>query len=361
MTKIIPLHQNRVWRTYTGGRNLDVQAGSEQPVDSNFPEDWIASLTRAVNPGREHITEEGLSSVSYNGEMVLLKSLIEMYPEEILGKRHFEQFGIEPSFLLKFLDSAIRLHIQCHPTVEFAKKFLNSEFGKTEAYYILGTRDDVEKPFIYLGFQNPPTRERLKEAVESQDIAFLESCFEKIPVKKGDAFYVPSGLPHAIGKGVFMIEIMEPTDLVVRIEFEKAGYVLPEKARFMDRGIDFGLSVFDFNPYSIEKVHSDYFITERLHADYGSAKEFILFDSKITSCFRMNKLVLDGEFSLEKEGFYIMIITGGSGKIRSGSQTFGVNFGEKYLVPASTDEVMLIPESSLEVILAMSPELTGNP
>lgn len=356
MINIISLHPNRVWRTYTGGRNLDALAGSEQPVDSNFPEDWIASLTGAVNPGREHITEEGFSTVSFNGERVLLKSLIGMYPDEILGKQHVDRFGIAPSFLLKLLDSAIRLHIQCHPTAEFAKKFLNSDFGKTEAYYILGTRDDVEKPFIYLGFQNPPSRERLKEAVQSQDIGFLESCFEEIPVKKGDSFYVPAGLPHAIGKGVFMIEIMEPSDLVIRIEFEKAGYLLPEKARFMDRGIDFGLSLFDFNPYSIEKVHSDFFITEKLHADYGSAREYILFDNEITSCFRMNKLIIDGEFSLEKEGFYIMIITGGSGWIESGSQTHQISFGEKYLIPASTEKVKITPDSPLEAIIAMPPE-----
>jgi mannose-6-phosphate isomerase len=39
---------------------------------------------------------------------------------------------------------------------------------------------------------------------------------------------VPGGMPHAIGEGVFMIEVMEPTDFAVRIEFERGGYVLPE-------------------------------------------------------------------------------------------------------------------------------------
>ncbi len=353
---IIELQANRVWRTYTGGRNLELLAGSEHASDSHFPEDWIASLTRAVNPGREHLTEEGLSTLSYEGETILLKSLMEMYPEEIQGKRHYSQFGFAPSFLLKLLDSAIRLHIQCHPTAAFAKRFLNSDFGKTEAYYILGTRDDVELPFIYLGFQHPPSREKLKEAIETQDIAFLEACFEKVPVKKGDAFYVPAGLPHAKGEGVFMIEIMEPSDHVIRIEFEKAGYVLPGKARFMDRGIDFGLDVFDFNSYPIETVQADFFIKERLHNDIGSAREYTLFDESITSCFRMNKLVVDGEYNLENEGFYIMIVSDGSGQIQSGSQTFRVRFGDKYFIPASTDKLHISSESPLEVILAMPPE-----
>lgn len=353
---IIELEANRVWRTYTGGRSLDLLAGSEQASDSHFPEDWIASLTQAVNPGREHMAEEGLSTVLYKGKRILLKSLIEMYPEEILGKRHFDQYGYTPLFLLKLLDSAIRLHIQCHPTAAFAKRFLNSDFGKTEAYYILDTREDVELPYIYLGFQHPPSREQLKEAVETQDIAFLEACFEKVPVKKGDAFYVPAGLPHAIGEGVFMVEIMEPSDHVVRIEFEKAGYVLPEKARFMDRGIDFGLDVFDFTPYSIERVQSDFFVKERLYKDIAGTREYVLFDESITTCFRMNKLVVQGDYALEKDGFCILIVTDGSGTIQSGSQIIRLGFGDKFLIPASSDKLQMASESGLEVILAMPPE-----
>ncbi len=35
------------------------------------------------------------------------------------------------SILVKLLDSAERLVIQCHPTVEFATERMNSAFGKT--------------------------------------------------------------------------------------------------------------------------------------------------------------------------------------------------------------------------------------
>ncbi len=353
---IIPLPPNRVWRTYIGGKSLDELSGENSPSDSHFPEDWIASLVTAVNPGREHFLDEGLSSISVEGNTTLLKDLIENYPEEILGKKHIEKFGLSTSFLIKFLDSAIRLHIQCHPTIPFAKQFLNSNFGKTEGYYILGTRDDVDTPFIYLGFQNPPSKEKLKDAIEKQDIEFLESCFEKIPVKKGDTFYVPGGLPHAIGEGVFMIEILEPTDLVVRIEFEKAGYTLPESARFMNRGIDFALSMFDYTPIPIEKVKSEYFIKERLLGDYGSAKEFKLFDKTITDCFRMNKLQVEGIFTLKKESFYILIVTDGEGQICSGEEKYHVKFGDKFLVPAATEIVEIITDSALEIVLAMPAE-----
>ena len=356
MIKIIPLPPNRVWRTYLGGKNLDIISNEKTPHDSHFPEDWIASLTPAVNPGRENISVEGLSYVPLKEKSVLLKELIEKYPEEILGKQHYQKYGLSTSFLIKFLDSAIRLHIQCHPTIPFAKEFLNSNYGKTEGYYILGTREDVETPFIYLGFQNPPSKEKLKEAIDKQDIDFLESCFEKIPVKKGDTFYVPGGLPHAIGEGVLMVEILEPTDLVVRIEFEKAGYTLPESARFMNRGIDFALSMFDYTPVPVETVQSKYFIKEQLIVENETAKEYEIFNKAITDCFRMNKLVINGKYSIAKENFYILIVTEGTGKIKSGNEKFNVKFGNKFLIPASTESIELDTDSSIELILAMPPE-----
>lgn len=55
--------------------------------------------------------------------------------------------------LVKFLDSAVRLQLQAHPTAEFAKQHLDSNSGKAEAYYILDVRDDVEQAYVYLGFQ----------------------------------------------------------------------------------------------------------------------------------------------------------------------------------------------------------------
>ncbi len=135
---ILFLDPNRVWRTYPGGMKLDFMENRENPADTHFPEDWIGSTTSAVNKGREHLTEEGLSKVVIAGKSMTLKSLCEKEPLALLGVDHFEKFGANTQFLLKFLDSAIRLHIQCHPTIPFAKKYLNSNSGKTEAYIILG-------------------------------------------------------------------------------------------------------------------------------------------------------------------------------------------------------------------------------
>lgn len=355
MDNIIKLQPNRVWRTYVGGKMLDQLASIANPEDSHFPEDWIASVTRAVNPGRDELTNEGLSTIIHEGEAIILKKLIEKFPEEILGTDHYQKYGTDTAFLLKFLDSAVRLQLQCHPTISFAKQFLSSNHGKTEGYYILSIRDEVKEPYIYLGFQNPPKIADLKNAIENQDISLLESYFQKIPIKKGDAFYVPGGLPHAIGEGVLMIEIMEPTDFVARIEFERAGYTLPEKARFMDKGIDFALSMFNLSPITVDTVKSDYFIEPKLVYQDSEIREYAIFDESVTRCFRLNKLTVSGEYLLSKSCFFIVIVISGKGQISSGDEIFDVVFGDQFLIPASTKSIFLTSTDSIELILAMPP------
>ena len=50
----------RVWRTYTGGKLLDLLHQKDISKDTHFPEEWMFSTTRARNSGREDIVE-GLS------------------------------------------------------------------------------------------------------------------------------------------------------------------------------------------------------------------------------------------------------------------------------------------------------------
>ncbi|MDI1319737.1 MAG: class I mannose-6-phosphate isomerase, partial [bacterium] len=238
--KILRLPPNRVWRTYSGGLMLDRMAGLAAPADSTFPEDWLGSTTRAINPNREHLTE-GLSRVVFSGGEAVLADLVAADAEYFLGAAHVARFGTNPMVLVKYLDAAVRLPLQVHPTVEFSRRHLNAESGKTETYYILSTRPEVTEPFIYLGFQHPPTRAELRRQIVEQDIAAMEKCFEKIPVQPGDVYVVPGGLPHAIGGGVLMVEVMEPTDFVARVEFTVAGRVIPEPARFMGRDVEFAL------------------------------------------------------------------------------------------------------------------------
>ncbi|AHM63043.1 phosphomannose isomerase-like protein [Flammeovirgaceae bacterium 311] len=346
---------NRVWRTYPGGKTLDELSGSAEPSDSHFAEEWIASTTRAVNKGREDFQQEGLSKVEINGELYYLKMLMEEFPEAILGRRHYEKYGANTQFLLKFLDSAIRLHIQAHPTIPFAQKYLNSNSGKTEAYVILGSRSEVAEPYIYLGFQHPLSKEAFRRAVLEQDQERLLSCFEKIPVKAGDVFIVPGGLPHAIGEGVFMIEIMEPTDFVVRLEFERGGYVLPEEARFMGRDVDFALDMIDFSSRPVEQIREKFFCRPAVITKEAGFEESILISSEHTSCFSVHQLNVSGNYNRRSEGFHVGIVSNGEGVAEAGSEKINLKKGDKFLIPFQTEAVKYSGDW-LEIVFTYPPK-----
>jgi mannose-6-phosphate isomerase len=354
---ILMLPPNRVWRTYLGGKTLDVLENRENPADGHYPEDWIASTTRANNRGRTNQKDEGLSTIQMGGQDIYLKDLFSEFPLETVGTRHAQKYGPNSQFLLKLLDSSIRLHIQCHPTAEFAKKHLNSLSGKTEAYVILGTRNEVEKPYVYLGFQHLPPKEELTDAIVRQDIDRILSCFEKVDVRPGDVFIVPGGVPHAIGEGVFMVEIMEPTDFAVRIEFERGGYVLPEEARFMGKGIDFGLSMFHFEKMSVEEIRQKHFLQPRMIRQYNEfSTEYSLIDEQATHCFRVNKICLAGSLEKKEDSFYIGIVTRGTGTISSHDLAYDIRTGYKFFVPFETDHVRLESQHGMEILVALPPE-----
>ena len=360
MPSILFLGPNRVWRTYPGGKRLDRMEGKTDPEDSHFPEDWIGSTTQAVNKGREHLTEEGLAKVTVGGETMTLKSLCEQYPDQLLGADHVAKYGPVTQFLLKFLDSAIRLHIQCHPTIPFAQQHLNSNSGKTEAYVILGIRDEVQDPYIYMGFQHPPVPEEFKRIIEEQDIDAMLACFDKIPIKPGDVFMVPGGMPHAIGEGVFMIEIMEPTDFAVRIEFERGGYVLPDESRFMNRGIDFAISMFNFDPTPVEALKERYFCSPRVLEAQDRSTEYALVDEEKTPCFRVNRICVKGQYTKKADSFYIGIVSGGSGTITIGDESWPVGEGTRFFIPFHTDAVRFESGDGMEITAAFPPAASGR-
>jgi mannose-6-phosphate isomerase len=348
---LILLAPNRVWRTYTGGKTLDVLEGKTQPGDSYFAEDWIASTTLAVNTGREGKAEEGYSKLEINGQSYLLRDLISAFPFQFLGKKHYKKYGDSPEFLLKFLDPAIRLHIQAHPTISFAREYLNSPSGKTEAYIILGFREGLVNPYIYLGFQHPLTREAFKQAVSKQDSKRILACFEKIKVEKGDVLFVPGGLPHAIGEGIFMIEIMEPTDFVVRLEFERGGYTLAEEARFMGRGIDFAMEMIDFRELPVEEVKRRYFCKPLLIKNEMGFEEYSLIGTEQTTCFSVNRIKIRESYLRKSDCFHVGIVTAGHGLIQSGRESISLKTGDKFLIPYKTKEITYIANSELEIVL----------
>ena len=232
---IAKLKSNRVRRTYLGGGRIDAFVGEAAAAcDQPRPEDWLASTVTAFN-GTCEIAGEGLGRLD-DGRLVK------------------ETVGALP-ILVKLLDSDERLVIQAHPTVPFAQQFFHSPVGKTECWYFLpGTAPDA---CVYLGFKPGITRAKWQRAFDEQK-GLLE-LLHRIPVQAGDFVFVDGGLPHAIGAGCFMIELQEPSDLMVVAERQTpSGRVIPEAKLHGGLGWDRMMDVYEYVGRDFDELCAKY-------------------------------------------------------------------------------------------------------
>lgn len=116
----------------------------------------------------------------------------------------------EIPLLIKIIRAREALSVQVHPGDEFARK-AEQKNGKTEMWYVL---DCEPGAYLYYGLKHKVTEEEFRKRIQNQTI--LEVC-RKMPVKKGDVFYIPAGLLHAIGAGITVAEIQQSSDVTYRV------------------------------------------------------------------------------------------------------------------------------------------------
>ena len=121
------------------------------------------------------------------------------------------QEGLEDCpLLIKIIRAREALSVQVHPGDEFARTE-EGKNGKTEMWYVL---DCEPGAYLYYGLKHRISPQEFRKRIQNQTI--LEVC-RKVPVKKGDVFYIPAGLLHAIGAGITVAEIQQSADVTYRV------------------------------------------------------------------------------------------------------------------------------------------------
>jgi mannose-6-phosphate isomerase len=349
---LIPLLPNRVRRNYKGGSGIDRlqnKKADNTHLDGEKPEEWIASLVSAVNPGLEPRENEGLSRCAAAGEPLLI-DVIKSAPLFYLGIEHFRKHGFNTGFLFKILDSSMRLHVQAHPTAAFARENLGSQYGKFECYYILAVREGTTG-YIRLGFQHLPAKEEWRRIITEQDIPAMDACFEKIPVSPGEVWYIPGAVAHAIGENILMLEIMEPSDLVVRCEFERDGIVVPPEARFMGRDIDFCLDVFDYTEQSPVEVTKKYRLLPLVLPESCRGALFEELAAPPVAPFVVRRLSLEAgaEFSFPNTACAAALVTRGNAIVKAGGMSTALEQGRSIFIAAAAEHITVCAPKKTEI------------
>lgn len=169
-------------------------------------EAWVVS-------GHESFPSKVLFSSGKKRVWLSLALIGELFPNELYGRANVQLHGPRAPFLTKLIDAKEILSVQVHPTKEYAARFPGRGWhSKTEMWVILTAEKGAG---LYLGLKEDVTKEAFSKAVaDGGDISYLLNF---VPVKKGDAFFIPAGTPHAIGAGVFLIEQEETSETTFRV------------------------------------------------------------------------------------------------------------------------------------------------
>ena len=233
------LPPNIVPRFYKGGGAMGRFRGTTFADDAG--EDWVGSTTLAS----DHVGDLGLSHLA-NGTLLL--DAITADPVGWLGPDHVEAFGPSLEVLVKLLNPDQRLPVHLHPTVALAREHLGCAHGKTEAWLVVEAPDDG---CVYFGFSSDVDAATLAEWVADQGP--LIEALNKLPVRAGDCVLVPAGVPHAIGPGALIVELQEPTDFSVLLEWKGFDIVDPS-GWHVGLGTEVALELVDRTAWSPERL-----------------------------------------------------------------------------------------------------------
>lgn len=294
-----PEMKERVW----GGRALE-QFGLELP-DGVIGEGWMIG---------DH--PNGTTKV-VNGELAGkgLDDIREQYGREWFGSNGFSERNGRFPLLIKLLDCNDDLSIQVHPTDTYSG-LPEGELGKTEMWYILDAKPDAK---IIYGLKENVNRSVMEAAIAEGRIM---DTLQEVPVKAGDAFYIPAGTVHALCAGVVVAEIQQNSDTTYRLfDYNRPGL----DGQLRELHIEDSLNVIAYEGAGAVRLTS----TETAPGEWLTIAS--------SPYFVVEKGIVNAPWPLSTslDSFSILIVAEGEGWLSWEENKKQVKAGECYLLPAT--------------------------
>ena len=252
-----------------------------------------------------------------------LGEYLEIRGKDALGTKGsaFEFFPI----LIKFIDAKGNLSIQVHPDNDYALR-VEKEYGKTEMWYIL---DAEEGASLYYGTNKEITKEEFRERIENNTVL---DVLKKVPVHKGDVFFIQSGTIHAIGAGIVICEIQQNSNTTYRVyDYGRVGADGKPRQLHIDKAIDVSnLKPLesDFKPQGELEEHQGY-----NRAMMASCEYFTTYIYEVES---------ECEVDVDEESFASIVIVEGNNVVVESKETMlGVRKGDSVFADANTGKVKI--------------------
>lgn len=314
----ILLSPNWVQRFYRGGRGIARLRDAEWP-NEHVPEDWIGSGTS--------VWDDAAAGVTRLPDGRLLSDAFAAEPERFFGPGHVARHGASPALLVKLLEGQQRLPVHYHPSREFSQRHLGSPYGKTEAWYVVAAPEGGGD--VGIGFREEIDAATALDWVRRQDVAAMLGALVPLTIEAGDTIFVPAGVPHAIGEEILILELQEPTDLSVLMEWD--GYEVDGAAEgHLGLGFETALTALDRTAMTPARL--DALVTRAPVAPAPGRSP--VFPAASEPFFRAESLVLDGGAIELTQEFSLLLVLDGEGALEApGGGSLALGRGAAALVP----------------------------
>lgn len=315
--KFKPQFKEKIW----GGDKLETVLNKNTGNKKHIGESWELSAVQG------NISEVANGFLQGNN----LQELIEIYMGDLIGEHVYEHYGLEFPLLIKFIDASDDLSIQVHPGDALAKQ-RHQAYGKTEMWYVL---DADEGSQLITGFNQKTDKAEYLQYLNNDQ---LLDILNKERVAAGDAFYIPAGRVHAIGKGILLAEIQQTSDITYRIyDYNRKDADGNTRELHTDLAVD----AIDYNYYdnyrlsfaaqpnkTSKLISCDYFTTNILNFNTEITKDFAALDSFVIY------MAVEGAFSIQYNN----------------GEKVQVEKGETVLIPNLINQITLIPKEPSKLL-----------
>ena len=323
MKKLYPLFLSGVTKSpIWGGTRLPREWNKCAPDGGTVGESW--ELT--VRKKEMSIVQNGILSGTSVG------TLLQDFPNELMGKSTVT--NNEFPLLIKFIDAADRLSVQVHPDDAYAARIENDR-GKTEMWYIVDAAENAE---IICGLADGIDNAAFCAALQKGE---LMSALKTQKVRAGETYFIPAGLPHAIGKDVLIAEIQQNCDLTYRVyDYERRDANGSLRELHINKACDV------IRPFSDNEID-----TMRYSRGLPASRDAVLADCEY---FRVEKLDLhENTHTLQKNSYLRhLLCVDGEGTIECDTQSYPFHRGDSILLPASLETVTLIGTATILISTA---------
>ncbi len=333
---LYPLRFREVLRDYGFGDRWIVEA---------FEKDGLPDAPHRVGETWEVCDRpNGESSEVVNGALAgqTLHTLIDAYGEALLGSDVVARCGSRFPLLIKFLDATHTLGEQAHHSDALAAEQGLVDPGKTEAWYMLRTREGAT---IRVGNEEGVTRSKAHDALLAGTIKEL---MREVEVRPGDAFLLYAGTMHYSAGGVLFYEIMQNSDVYIGLRAPDPA--LPEEEReaaVRER---------------MKGVHlEEGFDAQTTPVTLGSGANRRTF---VFACryFALERLDLMAPTMLNCNGerFYVLSLIEGACTVVYGDHHEMLRPGQTLLLPAALGVVTLVPTEPSALLKTYVPDLAKD-